>query len=176
MGWFLTKSAFGTPKQLIKDWYRYPELRWVNRLDWVPFVAFGFACYYLGVALQFWYPALGTNGPQMLVYGFFVSTVVLYHATYTINSLAHRFGKRRFDTKDDSRNNFWLALLTMGEGWHNNHHHYPASTRQGFYWWEIDLTYYVLRAMGACGLVWNINPVTQRALERNRIEEPRDSS
>ena len=85
----------------------------------------------------------------MLVWGFFVSTVVLYHATFTINSLAHRFGTRRYATRDDSRNNCWLALLTFGEGWHNNHHHYPASARQGFYWWEIDLTYYGLRLLRA---------------------------
>ena len=89
------------------------------------------------------------------MWGFCVSTVVLYHATFAINSLAHRFGRRRYDTRDDSRNNAWLALLTFGEGWHNNHHHYPAAARQGFYWWEIDLTYYgaaLLRAAASCGI------------------------
>jgi stearoyl-CoA desaturase (delta-9 desaturase) len=94
-----------------------------------------------------------------LVRGFFISTVVLYHATFTINSLAHRWGKRRYETQGDSRNNFWLALLTLGEGWHNNHHHYPVSTRQGFYWWEVDLTYYFLRTLKLFGLVWDLKPV-----------------
>ena len=89
----------------------------------------------------------------MLVWGFFVSTVVLFHATVTINSLAHRFGSRRFETRDDSRNNLWLALLTFGEGWHNNHHFFPGSVRQGFRWWEVDLTYYGLRLLAALGLV-----------------------
>ena len=95
----------------------------------------------------------------MLIWGFFVSTVVLFHATVTINSLAHRFGSRRFATRDNSRNNWLLALITFGEGWHNNHHHFPGAARQGFRWWEFDLTYYLLRAFAACGLVWDLKPV-----------------
>ena len=170
MGWFLTKSAFSTPKKLVGDWYRYPELRLINRLDWVPLVLLGVATFLFGSFLASYYPSLGTNGPQMLVWGFFISTVVLYHATYTINSLAHRFGHRRFKTSDDSRNNFALAILTLGEGWHNNHHHYPASARQGFYWWEIDITYYVLKAMSWTGLIWSLKPVSERALHRNLVK------
>ena len=100
----------------------------------------------------------GTSGGQMLVWGFFISTVVLFHATVTINSLAHRFGTPRFETGDDSRNNLWLALLTFGEGWHNNHHFFPGTARQGFYWWEVDLTWYGLRAMAALGLVRDLKP------------------
>jgi stearoyl-CoA desaturase (Delta-9 desaturase) len=90
--------------------------------------------------------------------------VTLFHATVTINSLAHTFGSRRFATRDGSRNNFWLALLTFGEGWHNNHHFYPGSARQGFRWWEIDLTYYVLKLMAVCGLVQGLKPVPSRVL------------
>jgi stearoyl-CoA desaturase (delta-9 desaturase) len=85
--------------------------------------------------------------------------VVLYHATFSINSLAHRFGSRRYATRDASRNNFWLALLTFGEGWHNNHHRYPVAARQGFFWWELDLTYYGLRLLAALGLIHGLNPV-----------------
>lgn len=173
MGWFLTKSAFATPKKYVRDWYQFPELRLINRLDWFPFILLGFVVYLFGVFLNVYFPAWGTNGPQMLVWGFFISTVVLYHATYTINSLAHRFGKRRFATDDDSRNNLALAILTLGEGWHNNHHHYPASARQGFFWWEIDMTYYVLKAMSLFGLIWNLKPVTARALSRNRVDNQR---
>jgi stearoyl-CoA desaturase (delta-9 desaturase) len=92
----------------------------------------------------------------MLVWGFFISTIVVYHATYTINSFAHKFGSQRYVTGDDSRNNFWLALLTLGEGWHNNHHHYPASARQGFYWWEVDLSWYALNVLSWIGLVWDL--------------------
>ena len=88
-----------------------------------------------------------------LVWGFFVSTTLLWHGTFTINSLTHVFGSRRYATTDNSRNNLVLALITMGEGWHNNHHYYQRATNQGFFWWEIDLTYYVLRMLAAVGLV-----------------------
>jgi stearoyl-CoA desaturase (delta-9 desaturase) len=115
-----------------------------------------------GVLLEHFAPGLGTNGWQMLVWGFVISTVVLYHATFTVNSLAHTFGRRRYATRDDSRNNAWLALLTFGEGWHNNHHHYPGSARQGFFWWEIDLTWYFLRLLKALGLIWDVRPVPAR--------------
>ena len=112
-----------------------------------------------GMALERWAPGLGTNGPQLLVWGFFVSTVVLFHATVTINSLAHRWGRRRYATRDDSRNNPWLALITFGEGWHNNHHFFPGSARQGFRWWEVDLTWYGLRTLQLFGLVRDLKPV-----------------
>ncbi len=118
------------------------------------------------------FPGLGTNGPQMLVWGFFISTVVNYHATYTINSLSHVFGRRRFATRDTSRNNWLLAIITLGEGWHNNHHHFSASARQGFYWWEIDVTYYVLKMMSWVRLVWDLKPVPPQALTRGRIDGP----
>ena len=91
-----------------------------------------------------------------LVWGFFVSTSCSWHGTFSINSLSHMFGKRRYETTDDSRNNCVLALLTMGEGWHNNHHHYQRSANQGFRWWEVDLTYYVLRVLAVFGLVWDL--------------------
>ena len=104
----------------------------------------------------------------MLVWGFLISTIALYHVTYAINSLAHTFGTRRFPTRDESRNNLWLALVTFGEGWHNNHHYYPSSARQGFYWWEIDITYYILRALAAVGLVWDLRTVPQRVLDKGR--------
>ena len=114
------------------------------------------------IASQEWIKELGTNGGQMLVWGFFISTVACYHGTYTINSLCHVWGSRRYQTGDDSRNNLLLALITLGEGWHNNHHRYPASARQGFYWWEIDLTYYGLRLLAALGLIRDLKQVPAR--------------
>jgi stearoyl-CoA desaturase (delta-9 desaturase) len=105
---------------------------------------------------------------QMLIWGFFVSTVVLAHSTFTINSLSHVFGKQRFQTKDTSRNNPFLAFLTLGEGWHNNHHHYATAVRQGFYWWEIDITYYGLWILSKLGLIWNLKPVPEKVLEAGR--------
>ena len=113
----------------------------------------------LGSFLEHSQPQLGTSGGQMLVWGFFISTVVLVHATLSINSLAHRFGKQRYNTGDESRNNALLALLTLGEGWHNNHHHYPVSARQGFFWWELDISYYLLKGMARLGLVWDLRTV-----------------
>lgn len=156
VGWFLTRRAFATDHAAIPDLARYRELRWLDRYDIVVPVALAAALYAFGAWLGSAHPSLGTSGPQMLAWGFFVSTVVLFHVTVTINSLAHRWGSRRFATRDDSRNNWLLALLTFGEGWHNNHHHFPGSVRQGFAWWEVDLTWYVLRGMAALGLVWDL--------------------
>ncbi len=168
-GWFLTKSSFPTKSRLIRDWLKYPELRWLDRYDVVPVVVFAVSLFLLGLGLQTFVPQWGTSGLQMLVWGFVISTVVCYHATYTINSLAHKWGSRRYATDDDSRNNLWLALLTLGEGWHNNHHHYPSAARQGFYWWEIDLTYYGLILLSKLGIIWDLKPVPEKALNRNRI-------
>lgn len=168
MGWFLNRRNLRTRTEEVGDLMRYPELVWLDRFDMVVPILLAVACLLTGMALEAWAPQLGVTGPQLLIWGFFVSTVVLYHSTFTINSLAHRFGSRRFATSDDSRNNFWLALLTFGEGWHNNHHHYPGSVRQGFRWWEIDLSYYLLRGMQSVGLVWGMRPVPARVLEENK--------
>jgi stearoyl-CoA desaturase (Delta-9 desaturase) len=159
VGWFLTPRAFQTDWTRIPDLRKFPELLWLDRFDIAVPVALAGALFFLGAMLHLFAPSLGTSAGQMLVWGFCISTVVLFHATVTINSLAHRFGGRRFDTDDDSRNNLWLALITFGEGWHNNHHFYPGSVRQGFRWWEIDLTWYGLRLMAALGLVWGLRPV-----------------
>ena len=159
MGWFLTPRGFRTDFDAIKDLVRFPELRLLDRFDILVPVLLAVGLYALGSWLESAHPGLGTNGPQLLVWGFFVSTIVLFHVTVTINSLSHRWGSRRFATRDDSRNNALLALLTFGEGWHNNHHHYPGSARQGFAWWELDLTYLGLRAMALLGLVSDLRPV-----------------
>ncbi len=164
--WFLTPAGFRTNEARIRDLLKFPELRWLDRFDTVVPLVLAIALYILGAALERWAPGLETNGPQLLVWGFFVSTVVLFHATVTINSLAHRWGSRRFATRDDSRNNLFLALLTFGEGWHNNHHFFPGSARQGFRWWEIDLTWYALRAMQALGLVHELRPIPEWVMTR----------
>ncbi|HEY6893424.1 MAG TPA: fatty acid desaturase [Rhodanobacteraceae bacterium] len=158
-GWFLTQGAFATDVARVRDLAGYPELRWLDRFDTAVPVALAVLLYGVGAWLAAAHPELGTSGGQLLVWGFFVSTVVLFHATVTINSLAHRFGRRRFETRDESRNNLWLALITFGEGWHNNHHFFPGSARQGFRWWEIDLTWYGLRLLAALGLVHDLKPV-----------------
>jgi stearoyl-CoA desaturase (delta-9 desaturase) len=127
----------------VRDLTRYPELRWLDSHDWIPLTAYAVAC-------------AGIGGAAGLVWGFVVSTLAVFHATMLINSLAHVWGSRRYATGDQSRNNAVLAILTLGEGWHNNHHHYMSSTRQGFLWWELDVTYYVLRGLAWLGVVWGI--------------------
>ena len=159
MGWFLTREGFRTDWSRIPDLAKFPELRWLDRFDTLVPVLLAVALFGLGALLERVAPGLGTSGGQMLVWGFFISTTVLFHATVTINSLSHRFGSQRFETGDDSRNNLWLALLTFGEGWHNNHHFFPGTVRQGFRWWEIDLTWYGLKVMSWCGLVRDLKPV-----------------
>ena len=160
--WITSRENFATDLKVVRDLARYPELRFLNRFDFLVPVLLAIAMYPLGEALAPW----GTNGLQMLVWGFFISTIVLFHATCTINSLAHQFGSRRFATQEGSRNNFWLALITFGEGWHNNHHYYPGASRQGFYWWEIDLTYIGLKMLSFFGIIWDLHPVPARVYAR----------
>ena len=166
--WFLTRDAFSIRWAQIGDLRKVRELVWLERVDWLPLVAVAGLCFYIGDWAAVAHPEWQTHGWQTLVWGFFVSTTMLYHATYTINSLAHRFGWRRFDTPDHSRNNAALALLTLGEGWHNNHHRYPGAARQGFYWWELDLSYLGLRLLQMLGLVWNLRPVPRKIIEAGR--------
>lgn len=175
-GWFLSKRGRATDWSTVPDWARYPELRWLERYHML-----GPALLIAALALAGWIvqrniPASGVSGAQLVVWGFGISTTLLYHATFTINSLAHTIGSRRFRTRDDSRNNWLLALLTLGEGWHNNHHYYPGSARQGFYWWEVDITYYVLVLLQRIGLIWDLRPVPERvyrAADDHRARPPK---
>ena len=176
IGWFLARENFAARIALVPDLARYPELRWLDRFDAAVPALLAAALYGLGTWLAHSAPALATNGAQLLVWGFCISTVALYHATFTINSLGHRFGVRRYATPDDSRNNLWLALLTFGEGWHNNHHRFPGAARQGFYWWEIDVSYYGLRLLAALGLIWDLRPVSRTVRETRRVSPAGASS
>ena len=162
VGWVLAQGNFHTRHELVRDLARFPELRILDRFDSLVPLSLVPAFYAAGEFLAAFAPALGTSGPQLLVFGVCISTVLLYHMTFSINSIAHRFGSRRFETKDQSRNNPLLALFTFGEGWHNNHHRYPAAARQGFRWWEFDASWCLLRLMSALGLVWNLRPVPER--------------
>ncbi len=156
VGWIFAPENHQTDLRKVKDLAAFPELRWLDRYPLVPPFLLALGVLWLGKFLETTFPGLGVTSGQMLVWGFFVSTVILYHATFCINSLAHVLGSRRYETKDDSRNSFLLALITMGEGWHNNHHQYPSSERQGFFWWEIDLTHCVLVGLEKLGLVWKL--------------------
>ena len=170
MGWFLTKSNFVTNTKLIRELIRFPELRIIDRFDLLMPLALSISLWVIGYYLEQYEPSLHTNGFQLFIWGFSVSTIMLYHATFLVNSVAHQWGKKRYETKDTSRNNFIIAILTFGEGWHNNHHHYPGSARQGFYWWEIDLTYYVLKFLAIMGIIWDIRTVSENIRESKKIE------
>lgn len=168
VGWFLSGRHFQADQSRVRDWLRFPELVWLDRFDLVVPLAYAAILYGIGAVLEARAPALGTNGLQVLVWGYVVATVVLWHATLLVNSLAHRVGKRPFATGDKSRNNLFVALLTLGEGWHNNHHRYAGSARQGFYWWQLDVCFYLLRALARMGLVWDLKPVPPSVLLEGR--------
>ncbi len=171
IGWITSRRNFPTDYSKVRDLGRYPELVFLNRFDSIVPVALAFAVWGLGIFLETHAPGLGTNRWQMLVWGFFISTTALFHGTSCINSMAHLMGKRRFQTEDDSRNSFILAIVTLGEGWHNNHHRYQGATRNGFFWWEIDITYYLLKSLSWTGLIWGLKPVPAAVLaEAERMD------
>lgn len=156
VGWVLDENSAAMDPRYVQDWLRYPELRWLDRLRWVPPLTVIALLAGLGFMLQAVRPEWGAGPLQMVAWGFFVATTVCYQVTFCVNSLSHRFGRRRFETHDDSRNIAWLALLTNGEGWHNNHHRFPSSEKHGVAWWEVDVTHYILRGLSLLGVVWAI--------------------
>lgn len=166
--WFTSEAGYPTDYDKIKDFGRYPELRFLNRFDGLVPMLFACLMYATGETMAYFWPSLETSGWQMLIWGFFISTVLLFHATFTINSLGHIWGSRRFNTRDHSRNNPWLAFITLGEGWHNNHHRFAVSARQGFYWWELDISYMLLKMMSWVGIVSDLNPVPERILKEGK--------
>jgi len=172
VGWITSSRWNNTDYEGIKDFSKYPELRWLNNQHLVAPLLLGVAVYGLGLLMESTgsfglaaeHPFLKTTATQMLILGFFLSTVLLYHGTFCINSFAHLIGAKRYKTGDESKNSLILALITLGEGWHNNHHYYPGSERQGFFWWEIDITHYVLKVFSWVGLVWDLNKPAQHVL------------
>lgn len=165
VGWVLSKDYLHVKSDLIKDFLKYPEIEWLDRNHLVAPIILAVGLTLLGSFLHTTYPELNVTGWSMLIWGFCVSTTLLYHGTFFINSLAHLVGNKRFNTTDESRNSFILALITLGEGWHNNHHRYPGSERQGFYWWEIDITHYTLKVLSWLGLVWDLREPPKRIFE-----------
>jgi stearoyl-CoA desaturase (Delta-9 desaturase) len=157
VGWIMSDLHEETHWNQIQDLAKYPELRWLNHYHVVPGIIYALALFAVG-------------GWGALIWGFFISTVLLWHGTFTINSLSHVFGSVRYKTTDTSRNNFWLALVTLGEGWHNNHHCYMSSTRQGFFWWEIDGSYYALKALSWFGIVRDLRNPPLKLLESKLLK------
>jgi stearoyl-CoA desaturase (Delta-9 desaturase) len=155
VGWIFSRRQDTFDASTVDDLTRFPELLWLHRHERLPALVLAVLCYLVG-------------GLPGLIVGFFWSTVLVYHATFAINSLAHVSGVVRYVTGDDSRNNWLLALATMGEGWHNNHHAYQSSARQGFRPWEIDVTFYLLRLLSRIGLVWDLKTPPEAVISNRR--------
>ncbi len=170
MVWFLQRKNFETDLNKVPDLAQFPALRWIDRHDMLFPVLYALFLFILGTVIDLFFPSLGTNGAQFLVWGYFVSTVLLAHVTYSINSLSHLIGKRDYDTQDGSRNHWLLAMLTLGEGWHNNHHCCPGSVRQGLTFWQIDVSYYLLRLLNKMGLIWDLKYPNQLLLEKKKVK------
>ena len=158
IGWFLNDTKYDrveATNPVIRDFSSIPEIAWLDRYFVVPPTVFAVALFLAG-------------GLPWVVWGFCLPTMTLAHATFAINSVNHMFGSRRFETVDESRNNPLTAFFAAGEGWHNNHHRFQRAARNGFYWWELDVTWYVIRAMKALGLAWDVQPVPKRIYEEAR--------
>ncbi len=152
IGWFLNDAKndrLEATNPVIRDFSKFPEIRFLSTYFFLPPLLLALAMYAIG-------------GFPWLVWGFCFPTVTLAHSTFAINTVNHLFGSRRFDTIDESRNNAFTAIFAVGEGWHNNHHRYQRSARNGFYWWEFDPTWYTIRLMQMVGLVWDVQPVPER--------------
>jgi stearoyl-CoA desaturase (delta-9 desaturase) len=161
VGWIMSRKYEKTDMDLIKDFAKYPELRFLNKHHLLPPFVLAITCYLVG-------------GASLLFGGFFLSTVLLYHGTFTINSITHLWGRRRYATTDDSRNSLLLALITMGEGWHNNHHYYQSTANQGFFWWEVDLSYYILKVLSWLGVARDLRKPSHSILQRKLIKHVGD--
>jgi len=173
IGWIVGPDFKKTDYKVIGDYAKYPELVWLNEHYLVPptilaLVVMALGGIVNGGSILAMFTAAGFSS---LFIGFFLSTVILYHATFSINSIMHKFGTQRYESHDESRNSIWLALLTLGEGWHNNHHYYEVAARQGFFWWEIDITYYILRSFAAVGLIWDLKEVPKHILNSKNKQE-----
>ncbi len=161
VGWIVGPDYKDTDFKTMGDFVKYPELVWLNKYYLIPPTLLALGVMALGgivdggsVLAMF-----SVHGFSALFIGFFLSTVITYHGTFSINSIMHKFGNQRYSTGDESKNSLWLALLTLGEGWHNNHHYYEVASRQGFFWWEVDITYYGLKMLSWMGLIWDLKGV-----------------
>lgn len=181
LGWILSPDYKQTDYHLIQDYAKFPELRWLNKQHLFPPIFLGLTMFVLGGFINHSGEASTILGYEFFVngawsalfIGFFLSTVFLYHGTFSINSIMHKFGKPRYKTGDESKNNLILALITLGEGWHNNHHYYQVAARQGFFWWEIDITFYILKILSWFGIVWDLKGVPDNVRDSESLEEAR---
>lgn len=176
IGWIIGPDYKETHYDLIRDYSKYPELRWLNKHHLIPPMILMLLVWFVGGYVNSGgeWALVPTSGLSTVVVGFLTSTVFLFHGTFSINSLMHMIGKQRYKSDDESKNSLVLALVTLGEGWHNNHHYYQSSARQGFFWWEIDITYYMLKTLSWLGLIWDLRPVPAHIKHSTSKEEARE--
>ena len=165
LGWMWSKECFQKAEIPCKDFAKFPEIKFLNKFYGPLIILQALGFYSLGEALNLFYPQLGTSGFQILIWGFFIATVWTWHVTFSINSICHRFGTKRYDSNDESRNNWLFGILAFGEGWHNNHHKYGWSARNGMKWWQIDVTYYILVTLSFLGVVSDLKVPTKEQLQ-----------
>lgn len=170
MGWFLSKKNYHYDQSRVNDLRCYPELVFLERYDVLMPLLLFMTLGVSGLMLEYYFPQYQTGVAEMLIWGFSVSLIAVFHTTVLINSLCHVYGSTRYVTQDKSKNNLLFALLTLGEGWHNNHHHYAACAQQGFHWWEIDITFYLIKLMERLGMVWDVKPIPKHILQSNLIK------
>ena len=168
VGWIMSPSNVPTKEEYVGDLKRFPELKFLDKYHYIAPFSMAVFLFALGDYMAIHYSQYNTNGMELLMWGFFVSTVILYHATFTVNSVCHVFGYRAYDTKDGSVNNWMVAILTLGEGWHNNHHAFPNSERQGHKWYQIDICHYILWSLSKIGIVWDIRDVPEDSIIEKR--------
>jgi stearoyl-CoA desaturase (Delta-9 desaturase) len=162
MGWLFSPRCVRIRNDLVTDLARVPELRLLEQYYYLVNLGYVLLLYVLGEVWHRFNPGAGTSGFQIVVWGGAVSTVCVYHTIWSANSFCHRYGARRFATRDDSRNNFIVALLTLGDGWHHNHHFCPYSAKHGFHWWEVDINYAILKLLAGIGIVWDLKVPPKR--------------
>ena len=168
VGWIMSPANVPTKEEYVGDLKRFPELKFLDKYHYIAPLSMAMILFGLGEYMALYYSQYNTNGMELLMWGFFVSTVILYHATFTVNSVCHVFGYRSYDTKDGSVNNWLIAILTLGEGWHNNHHAFPNSERQGHQWYQIDICHYILWCLSKLGIVWDIRGVPEDSVIERR--------
>ncbi|MBJ83441.1 MAG: acyl-CoA desaturase [Acidimicrobiaceae bacterium] len=161
-GWLTRANADKTHLDEVEDLARYRELRWLDQNSWAPILSTAFGLFFAGIAIGRLAPWTGTNGPQLVIWAFFLNTVLLWHVTFAVNSVCHRWGKRHQNTCDDSRNNWLIGVMGLGEGWHNNHHSFPGTSRHGFKPTQLDFTHFVIRTLRRLGLAHDLHPVPER--------------
>lgn len=162
MGWLFSPRCVRVRYRLVADLARFSELVLLERYSYAVNLGYALLLYLCGEVWCAFDRGAAASGFQFVVWGTVVSTVCVYHSIWSANSLCHRFGTRRYSTPDNSRNNFIVSLLTLGDGWHHNHHHCPYSARHGFRWWEIDINFAILKLLSCLGIVWDLRMPFER--------------